>query len=116
MNNAGTVVGSAGGRAARRAVDGTPQPLDPTALPSVATAVNDQGLVVGCTGDPPPARAQFCAQRWNPDGSRFALPPWSRDVPCSAPSFVTDTRIVLGSMFPRGIADYGRPFPVRWDL
>ncbi|MFB6894090.1 hypothetical protein ACFCX4_32800 [Kitasatospora sp. NPDC056327] len=116
VNNGGTVVGSAGGQAARWAIDGTPLPLAPTALASVATAVNDQGVVVGYTSDPPPARAQYYAQRWNPDGSVFALPQWSQAYPHSRPSFITNSRIVVGELILRGNANYGRPFVLRWDL
>lgn len=116
VNNAGTVVGGLGGQAARWAADGTPLPLAPTTLTSVATAVNDQGAIVGYTSDPPPARAQFYAQRWNPDGSVSALPAWSQAYPHSTASFITDSGIVVGELILRGLANYGRPYVIRWDL
>ncbi|MFE4519306.1 hypothetical protein ACFRMQ_34585 [Kitasatospora sp. NPDC056783] len=116
VNNAGTVVGRRGGQAARWSVDGTPVPLAPTALTSTATGINDQGVVVGYTSDPPPTRAQFYAQLWNPDGSLGALPPWSPDFPYATPSFVTNSGIVVGELLLRGLAYYGRPFTMRWRL
>ncbi|WP_331745212.1 hypothetical protein [Kitasatospora sp. NBC_01300] len=116
VNNAGTVVGGLGGQAARWAVDGTPLPLAPTTVTSVATGINDQGVVVGYTSDPWPARAQLHAQRWNPDGSVIALPEWSKDFPYSMPLFVTNSGIVLGELLLRGLAGYGKPLTIRWTM
>ncbi|MFE4973830.1 hypothetical protein ACFRAR_17190 [Kitasatospora sp. NPDC056651] len=116
VNNSGTVVGSQGGQAARWAVDGTPLPLAPTALAGTATGINDQGIVVGYTSDPPPARVQLYSQLWNPDGSLRALPPWSSDFPYSSPVSVSDNGFVLGNALFRGIAHYGRPLSMRWKL
>ncbi|MFI2609757.1 hypothetical protein [Kitasatospora sp. NPDC018619] len=114
VNNAGTVVGDQNGQAARWDADGTPRPLQPTALASHATGINDQGTVVGYTSDPPPARAQLYAQLWAPDGSVSALPPWSPDFPYAMPSAVSNTGIVTGSLLLRGLAHYGLPFSMRW--
>ncbi|MFE2726146.1 hypothetical protein [Kitasatospora sp. NPDC059327] len=116
VNNAGTVVGGLNGQAARWAVDGTPSPLTPTTLASVATGINDQGVIVGYTSDPWPARAQLYAQRWNPDGSVLALPAWSVHFPYAMPSFITDSGIVLGELLLRGPAGYGRPLTIRWTM
>ncbi|MFB8174367.1 hypothetical protein [Kitasatospora purpeofusca] len=114
VNNGGTVVGNLGGQAARWSADGTPLPLAPSTLTSVATGINDQGAIVGYTSDPPPARAQFYAQRWEPDGSVTALPEWASVYPYSTAYFITDSGIVVGELMLRGLAGYGRPEVLRW--
>ncbi|MGV9270876.1 hypothetical protein ACWDRR_40285 [Kitasatospora sp. NPDC003701] len=116
VNSAGTVVGRLEGQAARWAVDGTPVPLAPTTLTSVATGINDQGVIVGYTSDPWPARAQLHAQRWNPDGSVSALPEWSEYFPYAMPLFITDSGVVLGELLLRGLAGYGKPLTIRWTM
>ncbi|MBD0671964.1 hypothetical protein [Streptomyces sp. CBMA156] len=114
VNNTGTVVGGQSGQAARWTVDGTPQPLAPTALEGVATDINDLGVTIGYTSDPPPARAQHYAQLWNADGTLDTLPVWHPSFPYSVPSAITDSGLIVGARILRGNANYGKPLLMRW--